>query len=232
MKKMILCMAVAMLTTVSFAQSAVELAKQQQELNEINMKMLKAKPTKEVKKQAKDLKKEGWTIPAGEPAIEQQLMQSQLYAMELMADENGAPAKRYLQNTAMQTSGTYNTGYAAARSAALTNIASMMEIQLVAAWQQALDNAQGGAISSTTNDKFNQRVKAIVDQSITNAIPMMAIYRVLPNNSYQVQVRIAFDKKELAARLKRALQLLKEEDYPYGRVFLLTSEGRWEEAER
>lgn len=206
MKKMILCMAVAMLTTVSFAQSAVDLSKQQQKQNDINMKMLKVKPTKEAKKQAKELKKEGWIVPVGEPTIEQQLMQSQLYAVELMADENGAPVKRYLQNTAMQTSGSYNAGYAAARSAALTNIASMMETQLVAAWQQALDNAQSGVITSTTNDKFNQRVKAIVDQSITNAIPMMNIYRVLPNNNYQVQVRIAFDKKELAARLKRALQ--------------------------
>ena len=206
MKKMFLCLAVAMMTTFTYAQTAVELAKQQRELNEINMKMLKSKPTKDVKKQAKELKKEGWVVPAGDPTIEQQLMQSQLLGMELMADENGAPAKRYLQHTAMQTSGSYNAGYAAARAAAMTEVASMMETQLVAAWQQALDNAQNGVISSTANDKFNQRAKAIVDQSISNAIPVMSIYRTLKNNSYQVQVRVAFDKKELAARLKRNMQ--------------------------
>ena len=34
-----------------------------------------------------------------------------------------------------------------------------------------------------------------------------------------------------ARRLERAIQILKAEDYPYGRVFTLTPEGRPEEAD-
>lgn len=52
----------------------------------------------------------------------------------------------------------------------------------------------------------------IVDQTLTNAIPVLAIYRRLPNNNFEVQVRIAFDKKELIARIKRNMQQELEKD--------------------
>ena len=165
MKKMILMVAAVLMTsTAANAQSAIELAKQQKELNDINRKMLNQKPTKDAKKQAKELKKEGWLVPAGELSIEQQLTKSQLMGEELMADENGAPTKRFIMQTGLQTSGSYNAGYAAARTAAMTELASLLKTGIVSAFRQKLDN------------------------------------------NYQVQVRLAFDKKELAARLKRNMQ--------------------------
>ena len=206
MKKMISLMVMTLMATTMFAQSAKDLAKQQQELNEIHMKMLKAKPTKDAKKQAKELKKEGWIVPAGERSIEQQITRAQLLGEELTTDENGGITKRFIQQTGQTTSGTYNAGYAAARAAAQTELAALLKTEIVAAFQQKLDNAQGSAITATTIDKFNERARSIVDQSLTNSIPVLAIYRVLPNNNFQVQVRIAYDKKELAARLKRNMQ--------------------------
>ncbi len=212
MKKMILVAVVAMMTTSTFAQSAIELARQQQELNDINRKMLNQKPTKDAKKQAKELTKDGWAVPAGEKSIEQQITESQLYGAELMADENGAPTKRFIMQTAIQTSGTYNAGYAAARSNALVELAALLQTEIVSAMQSKIDNAQSSAINAVTVDKFNQRTKAIVDQSLTSSIPCMRIYRRLPNGNFEVQVRIAFDKKELAARLKRNMQKELEEE--------------------
>ena len=208
MKKMFFLMVAFLMvaTTNMNAQNAVELAKQQKELNDINRKLLNAKPTKDAKKQAKALRKEGWVEPAGEKSIERQLSESQLYGEELMADEAGNPVKRYIQQTGIVTAGSYNTGYAAARAAAQTELASMLRTQIVAAWQLKMDNAQNSDISATTNDKFNQRVKAIVDEALTNTQPFLRIYRRLPNHNIEVQVRIAFDKKELVARLKRNLQ--------------------------
>ncbi len=213
MKKMILLVAAAMMLAVTAqAQTAKELAKEQKELNEINRKLLNQKPTRDAKKQAKELKKQGWVVPAGELTIEQQLTNSQLYAAELMADENGAPTKRFIQQTAITTSGSYNAGYAAARANAQVELAALLETEIVSAMQSKLDNAQTSAITAVTVDKFNQRTKAIVDQALTNAIPCVKIYRRLPNNNIEVQVRIAFDKKELAARLKRNMQKELEEE--------------------
>jgi len=207
MKKMISLMVVALMATATtFAQSAKDLAKQQNELNSIHMKMLKMKPTKEAKKQAKAYKKEGWQVPVGEKAMELSITKSQLYAEEQMTNEEGAATQRFLQHTGSATSGSYNAGYAQARAACLTEVAGMLETNLGAAWKAVADNAEMSAVSAVTNDKFNQRVMGIVKQSITNSIPMITIYRVLPNNQYQVQVRLAFDKKEIAAQLKRNLK--------------------------
>lgn len=206
MKKMISLVVLALLATTSFAQTAAELAKQQQELNAINMKMLNAKPTKAAKKQAKELKAEGWTVPAGESSIEQQITMSQLYGAELTTDENGNLTKRFIMQTAQQTSGSYNAGYAAARAAAQTELAAMLKTELVSAIQQKLDNSQNDALSAITIDKFNERSSMIVDQTLSHSIPVLAIYRRLSNNNFEVQVRIAFDKKELVARIKRNMQ--------------------------
>lgn len=221
MKKMILMVAAVLMTSTAVnAQSAIELAKQQKELNDINRKMLNQKPTKDAKKQAKELKKEGWLVPAGELSIEQQLTKSQLMGEELMADENGAPTKRFIMQTGLQTSGSFNAGYAAARTAAMTELAGLLKTEIVSAFQQKLDNAQNSSIDATTVDKFNQRTKGIIDQALTNSITCLKIYRRLPNNNFEVQVRLAFDKKELAARLKRNMQkeLEKEGDEELGGI--------------
>lgn len=212
MKKILSFVAALMIATTATAQTAMELARQQQELNAINMKMLNAKPTKQAKKQAKELKAEGWTVPAGDIDIAQQVTRSQLYSAELTTDENGNVTKRYIMQTAQQTAGTYNSGYAAARAAAQTELAAMLKTELVTAMQQKLDNSQSNALTATTIDKFNQRSRMIVDQTLTNAIPVLAIYRRLPNNNFEVQVRIAFDKKELIARIKRNMQQELEKD--------------------
>ncbi len=212
MKKILSFVAALMIATTATAQTAMELARQQQELNAINMKMLNAKPTKQAKKQAKELKAEGWTVPAGDVDIAQQVTRSQLYSAELTTDESGNVTKRYIMQTAQQTAGTYNSGYAAARAAAQTELAAMLKTELVTAMQQKLDNSQNNALTATTIDKFNQRSRMIVDQTLTNAIPVLAIYRRLPNNNFEVQVRIAFDKKELIARIKRNMEQELEKD--------------------
>lgn len=188
------------------SQDAAELARQQSELNSIMRKALDTKPTKDAKKQAKELKKQGWLVPAGERSIVQQITESQLLSAELMVDENGAPTRRFIQHTGVSTAGTYNAAYAAGRSNAQVEIANMLEAEIAAAMQGKLDNAQLNSENAVTVEKFNQRIKAIVHESLTNSIPVLAIYRVLPNKNFEVQVRIAFDKKEVAARLKRALQ--------------------------
>ena len=212
MKKILSFVAAIMIATTATAQTAMELARQQQELNAINMKMLNAKPTKQAKKQAKELKAEGWTVPAGDVDIAQQVTRSQLYSAELTTDESGNVTKRYIMQTAQQTAGTYNSGYAAARAAAQTELAAMLKTELVTAMQQKLDNSQSNALTAPTIDKFNQRSRMIVDQTLTNAIPVLAIYRRLPNNNFEVQVRIAFDKKELIARIKRNMEQELEKD--------------------
>lgn len=207
MKKIFTLIAITIFaTSYTFAQSARELAEAQAADNAFYRKMANMKPTKDAKKQAKKLHAEGWTIPAGEKNIELQISTSQYYAEELMLDEDGNRTKRYIQQNGISTSGSYNTGYAAARMNAQVEIAAMIRTQIASAMQSKLDNSQSSEISAVTVDKFNERSKAIVDETLTNSIPVIAMYRRLANNNVEVQVRLAFDKKELMARLHRNLK--------------------------
>ena len=211
MKKLISLLALVAIATATFAQSAADLAKQQREQNKAYMKLVNMKPSKTAKKQAKEYKKQGWEVPAGENSLEVQFTKSQLYGEELMTDEEGNTTNRYYQHTGSSVAGAYNTAFAAARAYTLGEVASMIRTQLVAAWQANNDNAQADASAITTDEQFNQRMKAIVDESITNYIPTVKMFRRVGNN-IEVMVRLAFDKKELSARLKRNIKKeLKEE---------------------
>ncbi len=211
MKRTISLLTLIAVASMSFAQNAADLAKQQREQNAAYMKLLNMKPSKSAKKFAKEYKKQGWEVPAGENDLAGQITKSQLMGEEVITDEGGNTTNRYYQHTAISTSGAYNTGFAAARANALTEVASMMKTELVAAWRAKNDNSQDGSTSVTANEKFNQRIGGIVDETITNAIPTLKMYRRIGNN-FEVQVRLAFDKKELAARLKRAMQKELEEE--------------------
>lgn len=205
MKKMISFLTMVAIATMSFAQSATELAKQQREQNAEYMKLLNIKPSKSAKKQAKIYKKEGWEVPAGESDLAIQITKAELMGQELMKDEEGNVTNRYYMHTAIATSGTYNSGYASVRANALAEVASMMKTQLVAAWKAKNDNNQNSSTSVISNDQITQRMGGIVDETITNAIPTVKMYRRIGNN-FEIQLQVAFDKKELSARLKRGMK--------------------------
>lgn len=207
MKKVLLMMVIAIATTsVTYAQSASELAKQQKELNEINLKLLNSKASKSARKEAKKLIKQNWLVPAGSKSIDMQITEVQLLGEVLMADENGNPVKRYIIRSSQAVSGSFNAGVAAARANAQVEIAAMLQTKVAAAMETKLDNQQTTSITANTVEKFHERAKSIIDACLTNTNTVLSIYRLTPQNNYEVQVQVVFDKKELSARLKRRIQ--------------------------
>lgn len=207
MKKVIIMMVLAIASTsVALAQSAIELAKQQKELNDVNMKLLNAKPSKDARKQEKLLVKQGWLVPAGSKSIAKQITETQLLGEELMADETGNPVKRYIIRSAQAVAGSFNAGVATARSNAQVELAAMLQTKIAGAMESKLDNQQNTSISVITVEKFHERAKAIIDACLTNTTTLLSIYRLTPQHNYEVQIQVSFDKKELTSRLKRRIQ--------------------------
>lgn len=208
MKKMILMVAAFLMTSNAVqAQSSAELRKAAAKERRDAVKDLnKEKSTKDAQKRAKKLQKEGWSVIGSGKAMDKQITDDQLLASELMKDETGAVVTRYFQHDALAVEGSLNAALAQARLNCQTEISTMIETKLAGAMEQKMDGAQNSSITATTVDKFHQRFKAIVDGCLTNMISGLSIYRVLPNNNYEVQVTYSFDKKELAARLKRNMQ--------------------------
>lgn len=207
MKKFMTIVAAMMIAaTTCMAQSYAALAKAQQEMDKLNKELAYPKPTSADKKEAKALKKEKWMILAGEDPTEIQIHKSRLYGACLMYDDDMQPTKRYILRTSAATSGSLDEALADAILSAQTQIASLIQTQLVSAMEKGLDNAQSSAISAVTVDKFHQRVKAITEQCMTNMQTPLTIYRVMPNNQYQAQVRVAYDKIELKRQLTKKIQ--------------------------
>ena len=197
MKKILLLGLAALLTLTASAQSAEELAARQASLDSLFQAMLSAKPSKEAKAEAKRLEKEGWKAQEGEKSILQQIHESQVMAQEQMIATDGSLAERFLMQTATQTSATYATGYATARAKAQALLSGLMETKVKSETQSRMKNEQlagGGAYSEA---EFKQRIQTAVRQSLKTCIPVMCLYRQLPNNLYEVQLRLAVDGKAL-----------------------------------
>ncbi len=197
MKKILLLGLAALLTLTASAQSAEELAARQASLDSLFHAMLSAKPSKEAKAEAKRLEKEGWKAQEGEKSILQQIHESQVMAQEQMIATDGSLAERFLMQTATQTSATYATGYATARAKAQALLSGLMETKVKSEMQSRMKNEQlagGGAYSEA---EFKQRIQTAVRQSLKNCILVMCLYRQLPNNLYEVQLRLAVDGKAL-----------------------------------
>lgn len=207
MKKIIILVIMAIVaSSVVNAQTNAELVKAQQEQNALNAKLLNAKPNKEAKKRARKLEKVGWQVVGSGKDIARQITSDQLLAEELMADESGNPIKRYIQQSSKAVSGALDVAIASARAACQQAVGELIEHRLASAMELKRDNEQTSAITAITVSKFHQRAKAIMEMTLNNQIPGLCIYRVLPNNNYEADVTISFDKKQLSIKLKQTLQ--------------------------
>lgn len=206
MKKVLLMAAMAFVAITGVnAQTTQELIKMQKEQNNAYRKVANEKTTKDAKKEAKKLEKEGWLVPAGRQSIEKQVSATQILALELMADANGNPQTRYIVQMGISTGGTFNAALGSARSSAIVNLASDLKTRVAAAMEQNMDNEQSTAITANTIEKFHQRSKMIVDACLTNLKTPMVVYRKTKQNMYEVQVQAAFDKQEIKERMKNRM---------------------------
>jgi Cu/Ag efflux pump CusA len=151
---------------------------------------------------AQILAAENITIPAGEVDIATQITKSQIYAEELLRDDDGFTTRRYVQSTAIAKARSYNAAYNTAVQNAKADIAASLQTEIIAAMQSEIDNE---AVSATGVEKFNMKASAITNSTLTNTISSIVIYRRLEDKVIEFQVRIVFDKMELVARLKREM---------------------------
>lgn len=159
-------------------------------------------PVKLTKKQAKKLKKEGWTVTVGHPDIETQLLHAAKYENEMMTDEKGRTINRYIMQTAMQTARSYNAAFASARTAAQAEVAAVLKTRIKAAMIKTIESKQTSRINASTVDAFDEKAEAIVDETLKNSKPVINIFRNLPNQTVEVQIRLAFDRTEIAEDVK------------------------------
>lgn len=203
MRKLFVCaFAFLCLTANVSAQTAKDIRKERQEIRKASKSELNEKATKTARKDAKKLKKEGWTTVPGALPLEKQLDKS--YMMQMEYDEDMYP--KYLMGEAMSIGENYDAAKMQALELAKQNLAGQIQTEVTALIENSVANKQLANEDAASVTQSIMGAKNLISQSIGRTIIVMECYRVKTNKNKEVLVRIAYNGAMAKAAAKRAIQ--------------------------
>lgn len=195
-----LCLASTVIT--ASAQISKEQQQERKEIYKASKAELNTKATKAARKEAKKLRKEGWTSAPGALPIERQLDRS--YLMQMEFDENMYP--KYLMAEAMSIGGNYDAAKMQAIELAKQNLAGQIQTEVTALIENTVANKQLDAEQAESITQSILAGKTLISQSIGRTITVVEVYRTLPNKNKEVLVRIAYNGDMAKKVAKKAIQ--------------------------
>ncbi len=171
--------------STSFAQDA----KERKEMMNVSKSELNAKATKAARKEAKRLKKEGWTTTPGALPIEKQLDKS--YLMQYQYDEDMYP--KYIMGEAMSIGQNYDAAKMQALELAKQSLVGQIQTEVNALIQNLVANKQLSSDEAASVVQIISSGKSLISQNIGRTIPVIEVYRNTGNKNKEVLVRIAYD---------------------------------------
>ena len=203
MKKLLFCIVLSvMASSVGFAQSAKELAEERKELGKASKAELNSKATKAARKEAKQLKKDGWQAAPGALPLEKQLDRS--YMMQFEYDEDMFP--KYLMGEAMSIGENYDAAKMQALELAKQNLAGQIQTEVTALIENTVSNEQLEAEQAESITRSVMASKNLISQSIGRTISVVEVYRTLKNKNKEVLVRIAYNSNMAKKIAKKAIK--------------------------
>ncbi len=191
-----------MCVSPSFAQSSKEQIKERKEHMKSLRSELNQKSSKDARKDAKKYRKEGWITSPGALPIEKQLDRS--YLMESDIDENGYP--KFITGEAQSIGENYDAAKMQALELAKQNLAGQIQTEITALVENTVANKQLSQEQAASVTQSVMSSKNLISQSIGRIIPVVELYRTLPNKNKEVRVRIAYNHemaKEAAKKIVR-----------------------------
>ena len=204
MKKLFVCILATLLVSplASNAQDTKDLQKERKEISKASMAELNEKVSKDAKKEAKRLKKEGWITTPGTLPIEKQLNTS--FLMQMERDENMYP--KYIMSEAMSIGENYDAAKMQASELAKLQLAGKMQTEITALIESSLGNQQLSADEASSLTQTVNASKGLISQKIGRVIVVVECYRVKQNKNKEVLVRIAYNSEMAKAAAKQAIQ--------------------------
>jgi hypothetical protein len=202
MKKVLFIMSLFLLTgtTMSYAQLSKEQIKERKAIAKSSKSELTTKASKIARKEAKKLAKQGWQVTPGAMPIEKQLDKS--YMMQYEYGEDLFP--KYIMAEAMSIGENYDGAKMQALELAKQNLAGQIQTEVTALIENTVANKQLEAEDAATVVQTISAAKNLISQSIGRTIPVVEIYRSLPNKNKEVLVRIAYSQEMAKEAAKKA----------------------------
>ncbi|MBQ6764789.1 MAG: hypothetical protein IJP45_06335 [Paludibacteraceae bacterium] len=205
MKKLLMvAMSLIMAASVSLAETSTqkEIYKERQEIRKLAKKELKVRVDRSVKKEAKRLAKEGWSVKPGVLPMEKQLERA--YLMQYEYDENLFP--KYIMGEASSVGGNYDAAKTAAISLAITNLAGQIQTEVTALVENTVGNKQLSAEDAASITETVMSSKNLISQSIGRTIPVMECYRINSKKNNEVLVRLAYNAEMAKEAARKAVR--------------------------
>ena len=197
MKKVLfLAMIMLMACSASFAQTEVEIMRERQWIVKQTKQELDARVSKETKKEAKRLQKEGWMVSPGALPLEKQLERA--YLMQYEYDANLYP--KYIIANGQSIGENYDAAKTTAMSLAINDLAGQIQTEVSAWVDNNVANQQLPAEAAISITEVIKESQQKINQRIGRVITITECYRVLANKNREVLVRIAYDG-ELAKKM-------------------------------
>ena len=194
-------LALCVATTAS-AQLTKEQLKARKEMKKASRAELNEKASKAARKEAKALKKEGWKANPGALPLDKQLDRS--YMMQNDYDEDMFP--KYIMGEARSVGENYDGAKMQAMELAKQNLAGQIQTEVTALIESNVANKQMSAEDAATVTNSVMSSKALISQSITRTMPVVEVYRELPNKNKEVLVRLAYSSKLAKEAAKQAIR--------------------------
>lgn len=192
-KLMFIVMAMLLVNGSMSAQSSSminkEKMKQRKEILKQNNKLQKVNVDKASRKQAKQMKKDGWKVAPGNLPLDQQISRSTLFQNQF---EDDLITPKYVWGDATSVSANYDGGKMQALALARVNLVSSIENHVTQIVENNRDNKQLDAGNAATVIKTLSESQSFVTKRLGQTIPVVEVYRDMPNGNKEVRVMIFY----------------------------------------
>lgn len=178
---------------LSQAQTMKDKFKQRKELLKMNKDMQSAKVSKASRKQAKEMKKEGWKVAPGALSLEVQIERSSLY-QNMFEEDLLTPM--YVWGDASSTAENYDAGKMQALELARLNLVGSIETNITQLVENNRDNKQLSAGKAASVIKTIAASKSFITQKLGQTIPVIETYRELTNGNVIVRVQTFYSMEK------------------------------------
>ncbi len=200
--KFLLTVILSAFTMGVYAQTSKEAAKERREIRKLSKAEFNEKASKDARREAKRLKKEGWQAAPGALPVEKQLDKS--YLMQQEFDENLFPM--YLMGEAMSIGENYDAAKMQALELAKQNLAGQIQTEVTALIENTVANKLLQPEEAASVVQSISAGKNLISQSIGRVLSVVEVYRTVSSKNKEVLVRIAYKSEMAKAAAKQAVR--------------------------
>lgn len=192
MKKILLfAISALVMCSMASAQTTKETIRERKLIARQSRTELTARASKEARKAAKVLKKEGWIVAPGQMSLEKQL--DKAFNMKYEYEENGLP--KYIIGEAKAVGGAYDAARMQAVNNAKIELAGLISTEVTALTESTVGNTQITSEDAASINEAVQAGKSLIAQNLGRTFIVTECYRQLNQKNVEVSVTIAYNEE-------------------------------------